>query len=136
MVAALARLAERAAEHADAGDGRAQPQRRRPGHHPRQALRQRRRGAARQALERLDELLERYPLRGIKGPVGTQQDQLDLLGGDEAVAELEARSPPPRLRGHVLTNVGQVYPARSTSTSSPPSCRWRPPRRAWPPPSG
>src|SRR6476661_6855121 len=32
------------------------------------------------AYERLDELVERYPLRGIKGPVGTAQDQLDLLG--------------------------------------------------------
>src|SRR5690242_3334034 len=34
------------------------------------------------ALDRLDELIARYPLRGIKGPVGTAQDMLDLLGGD------------------------------------------------------
>ena len=34
------------------------------------------------AVERLEELIERYPLRGIKGPVGTAQDQLDLLDGD------------------------------------------------------
>ena len=34
------------------------------------------------ALARVEELLARYPLRGIKGPVGTSQDQLDLLGGD------------------------------------------------------
>src|SRR5205823_12459266 len=34
------------------------------------------------AFERLDNLLARYPLRGIKGPVGTAQDQLDLLDGD------------------------------------------------------
>jgi adenylosuccinate lyase len=27
-----------------------------------------------QALRRVEELLERYPLRGLKGPVGTQQD--------------------------------------------------------------
>ena len=39
----------------------------------------------------MEELIERYPLRGIKGPVGTQQDQLDLLGTPERVAELEAR---------------------------------------------
>ena len=32
------------------------------------------------ALERLDDLLARYPLRGIKGPMGTSQDMLDLLG--------------------------------------------------------
>ena len=32
--------------------------------------------------ERLEELIARYPLRGIKGPVGTGQDMLDLLDGD------------------------------------------------------
>ena len=46
------------------------------------------------AFERLEDLLERYPLRGIKGPVGTAQDQLDLLDGDAGkLAELERRSP-------------------------------------------
>ncbi|MGZ4536345.1 MAG: lyase family protein, partial [Nocardioidaceae bacterium] len=34
------------------------------------------------ALDRLEDLLGRYPLRGIKGPVGTAQDMLDLLDGD------------------------------------------------------
>ena len=44
------------------------------------------------AYERLEDLLARYPLRGIKGPVGTAQDMLDLLGGDAAkLAELEQR---------------------------------------------
>src|SRR3712207_2718488 len=63
------------------------------------------------ALERLEELLARYPLRGIKGPMGTGQDMLDLLGGDQArLAELETR-----IAGHlgsprVLDSVGQVYP--------------------------
>ena len=33
-----------------------------------------------QAYRRVADLLERYPLRGIKGPVGTGQDMLDLLG--------------------------------------------------------
>jgi len=33
------------------------------------------------ALDRLDDLIARYPLRGIKGPMGTAQDQLDLNGG-------------------------------------------------------
>ena len=32
-------------------------------------------------LGRLDDLLARYPLRGIKGPMGTSQDMLDLLDG-------------------------------------------------------
>ena len=64
-----------------------------------------------QALRRLDELVERYPLRGLKGPVGTQQDQLDLLGGDRArMAELETRVARHLGFSHVLDNVGQVYP--------------------------
>ncbi|HMC52640.1 MAG TPA: lyase family protein, partial [Acidimicrobiales bacterium] len=35
-----------------------------------------------QALARVEDLLERFPLRGLKGPVGTQADQLELVGGD------------------------------------------------------
>ena len=33
------------------------------------------------AFARVDELINRYPARGIKGPMGTAQDMLDLLGG-------------------------------------------------------
>lgn len=63
------------------------------------------------ALERLDSLLERYPLRGLKGPVGTQQDQLDLLGGDLGrLEELERRVAEHLGFRRVMTNVGQVYP--------------------------
>jgi adenylosuccinate lyase len=63
------------------------------------------------ALNRLDGLLERYPLRGVKGPVGTSQDMLDLLGGDDAkLAELEARVAEHLGFAHTLTSVGQVYP--------------------------
>ncbi len=63
------------------------------------------------ALRRVEDLLDRYPLRGIKGPVGTQQDQLDLLGGDqERLAELEERIAKHLGFSMVLTNVGQVYP--------------------------
>jgi adenylosuccinate lyase len=63
------------------------------------------------ATARLDDLLERYPLRGIKGPVGTAQDMLDLLGGDEAaLAELERRVASGLGFASVLTSVGQVYP--------------------------
>src|SRR3954453_20119390 len=43
-------------------------------------------------LDRLENLLARYPLRGIKGPMGTAQDMLDLLDGDAAkLADLEQR---------------------------------------------
>jgi adenylosuccinate lyase len=62
-------------------------------------------------LERLESLIERYPMRGIKGPVGTAQDMLDLLGGDtDKLAELE-RSVAEHLGfDAVLVSVGQVYP--------------------------
>ncbi len=63
------------------------------------------------ALERLDDLLARYPLRGIKGPVGTAQDMLDLLDGDpERLDALEQRVASHLGFERVLTSVGQVYP--------------------------
>jgi adenylosuccinate lyase len=63
------------------------------------------------AYERLTHLLDRYPLRGVKGPVGTGQDMLDLLGGDESLlAELDARVAAHLGFGRLLTSVGQVYP--------------------------
>jgi adenylosuccinate lyase len=110
MVAALRRLAERAVEYQSlimAG---------RSHNVPAQAttLGKRFASAAGELLiayERLTELVARYPLRGIKGPVGTSADQLDLFGGDaEKVAELERR-----VAGHLgftqtLDSVGQVYP--------------------------
>ncbi len=61
--------------------------------------------------DRLTALLERYPLRGIKGPVGTSQDMLDLMGGDTAqLAELESRIAAHLGFSRALTSVGQVYP--------------------------
>jgi adenylosuccinate lyase len=63
-----------------------------------------------QALRRVDELLERYPLRGIKGPVGTQQDMLDLLGSPEQVDALEERVAAHLGFSATLGSVGQVYP--------------------------
>jgi adenylosuccinate lyase len=63
------------------------------------------------AYGRLEELLARYPLRGVKGPVGTSQDMLDLLGGDGSrLAELEGRIASHLGFGHTFTSVGQVYP--------------------------
>jgi adenylosuccinate lyase len=62
------------------------------------------------ALARLDDLIERYPLRGIKGPVGTQQDMLDLLGSPEAVDRLEQEVATHLGFTASLTSVGQVYP--------------------------
>jgi adenylosuccinate lyase len=63
------------------------------------------------ALVRVEELIARYPLRGIKGPMGTAQDMLDLLDGDPAkLAVLEARVAQHLGFARVLTSVGQVYP--------------------------
>lgn len=63
------------------------------------------------AFERLEQLIERYPLRGIKGPVGTQQDLLDLVNGDtDAVATIEARVATHLGFSKGLDSVGQVYP--------------------------
>ena len=63
------------------------------------------------ALARLQELIARYPLRGIKGPMGTAQDMLDLFGGDSAKLTALERIVADHLGfRHVLTSVGQVYP--------------------------
>ncbi len=63
------------------------------------------------AFNRLDELIERYPVRGLKGAVGTQLDQLTLLGGDTSkVDQLENRIIK-HLGFHASFGaVGQVYP--------------------------
>ena len=63
------------------------------------------------AFDRVSDLLDRYPLRGLKGPVGTQQDQLDLLDGQsELVDQLEHRVAEHLGFSRILDNVGQVYP--------------------------
>ncbi len=110
MLAALARLAERAAESATVVlTGRTH-------NVPAQATTLGKRFANAgeellQALWRVDDLLVRYPMRGIKGPVGTQQDMYDLLDHDDVrLEELEAR-----VAAHLgfdarLNSVGQVYP--------------------------
>jgi adenylosuccinate lyase len=63
------------------------------------------------AYQRITELIDRYPLRGIKGPVGTSQDMLDLLGGDvDKLEELERRIADHLGFGQVMVSTGQVYP--------------------------
>ena len=110
VVTALARLAERAVEF----DGLVMVGR---SHNvPAQAttLGKRLASATQELLlgyERLDDLINRYPLRGIKGPVGTGADQLSLLRGDQdAVRGLEQRVAEHLGFAKVLTSVGQVYP--------------------------
>ncbi len=63
------------------------------------------------AFTRIEELIERYPVRGLKGAVGTQLDQLTLLGGDaHKVADLEGRVIKHLGFRASLDAVGQVYP--------------------------
>jgi adenylosuccinate lyase len=63
------------------------------------------------ALRAIEELLHKYPLRGLKGPVGTSQDMLELLGGDRVrLADLEAKIAEHLGFNHVLNSVGQIYP--------------------------
>ena len=63
------------------------------------------------AYRRIDELINRYPLRGIKGPVGTSQDMLDLLGGDiDKLQQLEGWIGQHLGFAEVLVSTGQVYP--------------------------
>ena len=62
------------------------------------------------AIGRLKDLLERFPLRGLKGPVGTQQDMANLLGNAKAVRELERRIAEHLGFKRVMNSVGQVYP--------------------------
>ena len=62
------------------------------------------------AYERLENLISRYPIRGIKGPVGTAQDSLDLLGSSDAHAKLELEVAKYLGFTNVLDSTGQIYP--------------------------
>ena len=64
-----------------------------------------------QAYNHLENLCDRYPLRGLKGAVGTGLDQLTLLGNDsDRLDQLQTQ-----IREHLgfakeINSVGQVYP--------------------------
>ncbi|MES6389950.1 lyase family protein, partial [Cutibacterium acnes] len=63
------------------------------------------------AWRHVNELIGRYPARGIKGPMGTSQDMLDLLDGDtDKLDELERRVADQLGFNDVLISTGQVYP--------------------------
>ena len=63
------------------------------------------------AHRRLSDLLATYPLRGLKGPVGTHQDQLDQFEGDTGKVESLEKLVAEHLGcAHVLDSVGQGYP--------------------------
>jgi len=63
------------------------------------------------ALSSLEHLISTYPVRGLKGAVGTQMDQISLFDGDTSkVSSLEANVCKHLGIPQVYTNVGQVYP--------------------------
>jgi adenylosuccinate lyase len=62
------------------------------------------------AYQRLTSLQERYPMRGIKGPVGTAQDSIDLLGSSSAHSRLENAVAKELNFANVLDSTGQIYP--------------------------
>jgi adenylosuccinate lyase len=62
------------------------------------------------SLASLDELINRLPLRGLKGPVGTGQDQISLLGSLKDLCKLEDRLAREYGFENTLSSVGQIYP--------------------------
>ena len=62
-------------------------------------------------FDALEGLIDRLPLRGIKGPVGTQQDMLDLFQGDTTkLVTLDQKVSEELGFERSLDSVGQVYP--------------------------
>jgi adenylosuccinate lyase len=62
------------------------------------------------SLSTLEEFIGRLPLRGLKGPVGTAQDQTALLGSIKALSELEDKLANEYGFENTLSSVGQIYP--------------------------
>ncbi len=63
------------------------------------------------SARQLQQAHDTYPVRGLKGAVGTQLDQLSLFDGDSAkVLELEDKVATHLGMSRKFTNVGQVYP--------------------------
>jgi len=62
------------------------------------------------SLSSLEELIARLPLRGLKGPVGTGQDQIALLGSIKDLNKLEEKLAKEYGFENTLSSVGQIYP--------------------------
>lgn len=64
-----------------------------------------------QSFDKLETLISVYPLRGLKGAVGTQTDQLQLFNGNtKKVKALEQRMAKFLGFPNILGSVGQIYP--------------------------
>jgi len=62
------------------------------------------------SLSSLEELIARLPLRGLKGPVGTGQDQIATLGSIKNFIKLEEKLAKEYGFENTLSSVGQIYP--------------------------
>ena len=62
------------------------------------------------SYSRLTQLIENYPIRGVKGPVGTSQDMLDLLGDIDKLNKFENKVLEFLNFTQTLKSVGQIYP--------------------------
>jgi adenylosuccinate lyase len=62
------------------------------------------------SLTSLEELIARLPLRGLKGPVGTGQDQIATLGSIKDLNKLEEKLAKEYVFENTLSSVGQIYP--------------------------
>jgi adenylosuccinate lyase len=62
------------------------------------------------ALDALENLLERLPFRGLKGPVGTSQDALGAIGTTKELEKLEDTLAEQFGFENTWQSVGQIYP--------------------------
>jgi adenylosuccinate lyase len=62
------------------------------------------------ALDALENLLERLPFRGLKGPVGTSQDALSAMGSSKDLEKLEGKLAEQFGFNNTWQSVGQIYP--------------------------
>jgi len=62
------------------------------------------------SLTSLEELIARLPLRGLRGPVGTGQDQIATLGSIKDLSKLEEKLAKEYGFENTLSSLGQIYP--------------------------
>jgi len=62
------------------------------------------------SLTALEELLNRLPLKGLKGPVGSGQDGISALGSAKDLTKMEETIEKEFGFDNTLTSVGQIYP--------------------------
>ena len=62
------------------------------------------------SLTALEELINRLPLKGLKGPVGSGQDGISALGSAKDLTKMEETIEKEFGFDNTLTSVGQIYP--------------------------